>query len=160
MSKAYERSDITPSVLHLVLTADPDVGSLVWKGRCQDMFLSGAAHKTWNTRYAGKVAFTANIDGYKVGRIFGMGFRAHRVIWALETGAWPKDGIDHINGDRSDNRISNLRECTQSQNCRNRGAVKGRYCGVRWHNNIWQSHIGHMGKFIYCLLYTSDAADE
>lgn len=43
----------------------------------------------------------------------------HRVIWALCNGRWPKDVIDHIDGDRYNNRIENLRECTQSVNRRN-----------------------------------------
>lgn len=43
----------------------------------------------------------------------------HRVIWALCNGRWPKDVIDHIDGNRFNNRIENLRECTQSVNRRN-----------------------------------------
>ena len=46
-------------------------------------------------------------------------FMAHRIIWALYHGSWPKNGIDHINGDKLDNRICNMREVTQFANSKN-----------------------------------------
>lgn len=46
-------------------------------------------------------------------------FMAHRIIWAMHYGSWPESGIDHINGDRLDNRIENMRDETQFQNCKN-----------------------------------------
>lgn len=46
-------------------------------------------------------------------------FMAHRIIWAMHYGAWPESGIDHINGDRLDNRIENMRDETQFKNCKN-----------------------------------------
>jgi hypothetical protein len=51
---------------------------------------------------------------------------AHRLAWLLHTGKNPKDQIDHINGDRSDNRIQNLREADASLNQRNRHTKVGR----------------------------------
>ena len=59
----------------------------------------------------------------------------HRVCWLLYYGEFPKDEIDHINHDRADNRICNLRECTQSQNQANslirKDSVSG-YKNVAW----------------------------
>ncbi len=59
-------------------------------------------------------------------------YRAHRLIWLLVTGAWPKNQIDHINMIETDNRWCNLREVTHHQNqfnkkCRNdsRTGIKG-----------------------------------
>ena len=46
-------------------------------------------------------------------------FMAHRIIWALHHGKWPLVGIDHINGDKTDNRIENMREETQFANSKN-----------------------------------------
>lgn len=67
---------------------------------------------------AGKVAMHQH--GYSlVG-----GKLAHRVVWFLCKGYWP-DTIDHINGVRTDNRIENLRDVTQEQNCTNRLFSKG-----------------------------------
>lgn len=54
-------------------------------------------------------------------------FLAHRLAWFLEHGEWPVDEIDHIDGDPLNNRISNLRVCTRSQNCKNVRAVGASY---------------------------------
>jgi hypothetical protein len=46
-------------------------------------------------------------------------FMAHRILWAMYYGTWPKNGIDHINGLKTDNRIDNMRETTQYDNSKN-----------------------------------------
>lgn len=48
-------------------------------------------------------------------------FGAHRIVWLLINGQWPKEQIDHINNDRADNRFANLREASVSENMRNMG---------------------------------------
>lgn len=104
-----------PSIdeLRKLLTYDPDTGDLTWLAR-RDVKAS------WNTRYAGRPALACvHEDGYRKGRIHRKLVRAHRVAWALHHGRWPNLDLDHINGDRSDNRISNLREVTRSENQRN-----------------------------------------
>ena len=50
--------------------------------------------------------------GYISGQLLGKIYKEHRLIWLLNTGTWPEDQLDHINGVRDDNRIENLRECT------------------------------------------------
>lgn len=59
--------------------------------------------------------------GYIVVSILDRLYPAHRVIWLLQTGAWPECAVDHANRDRTDNRWCNLRESTAKQNCHNRG---------------------------------------
>ena len=59
-------------------------------------------------------------EGYRVVRVDGVNYRGHRICWLIQTGAWPADMLDHINGDRSDNRWSNLREADNSENQQNK----------------------------------------
>lgn len=72
---------------------------------------------------AGEPAFTAKNPRwrYYVGSCKGKLLRAHRVVWFLVHGEWP-DQVDHINGDRNDNRIENLRAATSQINNQNRTA--------------------------------------
>lgn len=58
-------------------------------------------------------------DGYLILKIKGKQFKAHRVAWFLNYGYFPKEEIDHINRDRTDNRIENLRVCSRLENNRN-----------------------------------------
>ena len=60
-----------------------------------------------------------NIDGYKSIMLEGSRYQAHRLAWLYVTGAWPEGDIDHINGNKVDNMISNLRDVTRSVNMEN-----------------------------------------
>jgi len=57
--------------------------------------------------------------------------------------------VDHINGDKLDNRRSNLRICTRSQNNANKPHTSGKYKGVRYNKNAWQAEIKKNKKYIY-----------
>ncbi len=97
-----------------------DTGKLVWKPRPLSMFNSERACNSWNSRCAGKEALkTSDKKGYLFGPVMNTLFKAHRVAWAIHYGEWPNGDIDHINQVKDDNRINNLRVCTDSENLRN-----------------------------------------
>lgn len=95
----------------------------------------------------------------------GMVFIGYRIIWALINGEWPDDEIDHIDGDRTNNKIENLRSVTHSINMRNRKLHKNNksgICGVYLEQGRWKSEIKFCGKKICLGSYGTifDAAAE
>ncbi len=150
-------------VLRQLLDYDPEAGVLRWKERPVGMFQPSSyggksvrsaewSAAKWNTRNAGRVAFTADSGrGYRQGAIFGRTHKAHRVIWVLVYGEWPPEEIDHINGDRSDNRLGNLRLATPSQNAWNKGIYSNNtsgFKGVSWDTGTqkWAANIRVNGR--------------
>jgi len=114
----------TVAELRKLLSYNPDTGELRWKHRA-----SGA--QSWNARYSGAQALnTVHSDGYRMGQIHKVKVYAHRVAWALHHGSWPSEQIDHINGDRADNRIANLRQASASENAKNLRPAQPRSSGV------------------------------
>lgn len=124
-------------ILRQLLRFDRDTGKLFWKVRSRSFFPSNRACSIWNSRYSGKEAFThMDKGGYLMGRIFNVLYRAHRVIWAIVHGVWPTDNLDHIDHNRSNNRIENLRLANNSANGMNASlsrANKSGFCGVYFH---------------------------
>lgn len=137
---------------------DEKHGFLIWRER-DDMLLP------WNARWAGKPAFTAiNGTGYKRGHLDGIGYLAHRIIWKLVNGSEPET-IDHINGDKTDNRISNLRSVTQAENQHNQKRPKTNKSGTvgvsRAGPNGWRARVQINGKEKHLGSFASlDAAVE
>lgn len=83
---------------------------------------------------AGKIAGFINTRGYVHIRFAGVTYKAHRIIWEIVNGVAPDLEIDHINRVTYDNRISNLRLATSSQNKANRAIAaksKSGYVGVK-----------------------------
>lgn len=100
----------------------------------------------------GEVAGFINSAGYRSIRIAGVGYQAHRLAWLHHYGYWPASDLDHINGDKSDNRIANLRDVSRKVNCENqrrpqRNNTSG-FLGVSWAKNEkkWKAQISHSGK--------------
>lgn len=99
-------------VLRQLLDYDPKTGELRWRWR-------PSGTRQWNSRYPGTLAFTKIIErGYRSGQIFKSDYLAHRIIWKWWHGQDP-DTIDHINGDKLDNRIENLRSVPFRVNAKN-----------------------------------------
>lgn len=141
----------TPELLRKLLRYDPATGKLFWRVRTLDVCSSEKSMRAFNSRYAGKEAFTALRSGYPSGSILGKTYLAHRVIWAMETGEWPKYQIDHINHDRADNRMSNLRDVTAQENFRNLSMFSNNTSGttgVYWNKQYkkWHATIRRMGS--------------
>jgi hypothetical protein len=148
-----------------LLEYDPNSGKLFWKARVPGMFHSEARDdpdamcRSWNTRYAGKEAFISiDENGYKRGKLFGVSCKAHRAVWAICTGEWPKGHIDHIDGDTGNNRIGNLRNVTRPENMKNMKLMKSNksgVMGVSWssRDKVWKAAIGvdnrkiHLGNY-------------
>lgn len=147
----------TPEVLRQLLRYEPETGKLFWKTRPEHMFQSGTRPSAdsaiaWNNKFAGKEALYAiGTAGYPQGTVWCKNYRAHRVAWAIYYGRWPDGIIDHVNGDRTDNRITNLRDASLAQNMCNRPAPsdnKSGFKGVYWNSreNKWHVQVSFNGK--------------
>lgn len=141
----------SPEVLRQLLRYEPDTGKLFWLPRPVEMFSSPGSCLSWNSKHSGREALTAKSHNYRHGGILGRLCPAHRVIWALQTGQWPTDEIDHINGNGMDNSWRNLRRATRSQNEMNKGLRSNNrsgFKGVSWHaaRNKWLAQIKAGGK--------------
>jgi hypothetical protein len=149
-----KRDEITPDVLKSVLDCDAEKGALFWRARESRFFggcdkASKVSANRWNSRFVGSRAFiTPDGGGYLMGKLFGINFRAHRVVYAMQNESWPKGEIDHINGVRSDNRISNLRDVSRFENSHNKTINKNNtsgQMGVRLAAGLWVAQIHFKG---------------
>lgn len=74
---------------------------------------------SWGKQKAGDIAGCISPQGYRYLTFKGRATPAHRLAWLWVHGAWPGADVDHINRDRLDNRIENLRSVSRSVNCHN-----------------------------------------
>lgn len=139
---------LTASVLRSVLHYDQDTGEFRWIAQAS------------NRRGSGLVAgCLCNKSGYRLIGYKGKVYKASRLAWLYVHGEWPPAIVDHINGDRANDRIANLRLATQAENLRNRGKQKNNtsgFKGVYQHaQNNWRARITKDGRQ-YCLgLYST-----
>ena len=155
-------SELTQELLKKVLHYCPDTGVFTWLKRPRSMFTSKREFNRWNTRYSGKKAGTLREDGYiciniLIGAVNRTMLLAHRLAWFYVKGTWP-NVIDHINGKKDDNRISNIRDTTVLGNTKNVKIYKTNTTGIMgvvWQKdkNKWHAGISvnkkrkHLGYF-------------
>lgn len=149
---------IAPERLRELFGYDAETGVLTWKQRDSSWFKDGfrtaqGEANNWNTRYAGKSAGYLASVGYRYVALPGNHrVPEHRIIWAICYDEWP-DTIDHINGIKTDNRISNLRNVTQSVNMKNAAMWSHNTSGVTGvmfdkRAKKWKSYIKVGSKMI------------
>ena len=95
-------------------------------------------------------------EGYEKIRWNGKQIQTHRLVWLYHFGYLPKQ-IDHIDGDGLNNRISNLREATSSQNSKNRGLRSDNESGYK---GVTRYPSGKYGAFVNKKYYGSYATAE
>lgn len=137
---------VTQGKLRELLTYDPSTG--VFTRRV----------KTSNRATVGKKLGTTDSRGYHQIRVLGRLYLAHRLAWMYTYGEWPAGQVDHINRDKVDNRASNLRVVTHSENSQNTGLRSNNtsgHKGVTWveSKQRWIAQIVHqkhifLGAFI------------
>jgi hypothetical protein len=130
-----------------LLNYDPETGVFTW-----------AKDRKGHAR-AGKIAGANHGRGYRTIVVNDVEYLAHRLAWAMHYGSAPTDmQIDHINGDRKDNRISNLRIASHSDNCRNskvRKHSKTGIKGVKKRGSKWHVRIRVQGQEIWLGSYNT-----
>lgn len=99
-------------------------GILYWKARPLEHFKNRNAYAIWNSRRAGKPIIGLCPYGYIRTSIVinarTFTYKVHKLVWAIHHGEFPTKPMDHINHDRTDNSIENLRVVTYQENARNR----------------------------------------
>ena len=145
-----QRSKLTQAALRELLDYDPSTGEFVWKIMASTRAVVGSR--------AGKI----DSYGYRSIKFNGLDYRAHRLAWLWIYGVWPTHQIDHINGVRDDNRISNLRDVPYVLNAQNKlGPQKNNKCGLRGvtsKGSKWQAQIRFPGG--KCYLGTFDTREQ
>ena len=136
---------ITQANLKESLYYDPETGVFTWLHRPSCHFKRECDQRTFNTKYAGKVAGSTNAHGYIQIMLFGVNELAHRLAFIYMNGKSPEI-IDHLDGDRSNNQFTNIRPASKSENNRNSLVGKNNksgFKGVYWSKcaNKWAAQI-------------------
>jgi hypothetical protein len=143
--------ELTHKKLKEVIVYDQETGEFIWAKTVSSRALVGkTAGRIWNGQYR-----RITIDK--------VDYQAHRLAWFYVTRTWPVGEIDHINRNKSDNRIVNLRCAGRSGNQQNKGVQqnnKSGYPGVYWHKRDlkWVAAIRCNGKRISLGSYSTPEA--
>jgi len=143
VTAVHKREQLTAVQLRELLHYDPDTGDFIW------------LKPTSNRVYIGKKAVYKS-HGYPSIRIHGYLYHAHRLAWLYMTGEWPPEQIDHIDKSRDNNKWSNLRLASNSENSMNKPLQsnnKSGYAGVDKFGNRWRARIHKDNKEIHLGLF-------
>ena len=131
-----------------LLEYSPESGEFTWK---QSLVK--------NQVKVGSTAGSIDAYGYRVIRLLGRYYKAHRLAWYYVNSEWPKGCIDHINGIRNDNRISNIRDVDTRTNQENQRKARvdstSGFLGVTHKRNKWVAQISMHGKRKYLGIFES-----
>ena len=113
----------------------------------------------------GTLAGAVTPNGYRYIQLFGRKYASHRLVWLMEHGKFPDMFIDHIDGNKLNNHISNLREVSNKQNTENRGVQKNNKLGrkgVSFNKKLkkYVAQIQHHGINHYLGLFDSPELAE
>ena len=149
---AGHKNKITQELARKLFRYDEETGILYHRNRDKSMFSNNAQYLNWNGRYPDTQVGSKTKTGYLCTRINKTDYYVHYMIWVYCHGDFSNMEIDHINRNRSDNRISNLRLCSPLQNAHNRSKHRrkdGRK-GIYKRNdcNTWRAIITVNGKTV------------
>ena len=134
---------------------NPDTGVFIWLKRPLEHFPSLQHMRIHHAKWAGKEAGAViKSHGYRIIKLFGLGFKAHRLAHFYMTGKFPLLDIGHENQNPSDNRWSNLQEVSDTANMRNRKIPVSNKTGIagvqlRKGKHPWKSTIGQGNKVVH-----------
>ena len=150
---SYDTIPLTCDILRKFVNYDPITGLLTWRLRAT------RAAQIGNT--IGTVVGILPDKGYIVITLFGVTYQAHRLAWLHYYGQFPDKQLDHIDHDRTNNSITNLRETSLHTNMKNKSLYTTNttgYSGVTPHGDSWLARIGVNGTKV--LLGTFRTFDE
>jgi len=136
---------ITRELLREILDYNPTTGDLIWKVRSKKWFTNERISKSWNARYASKIAGCTRPDTYKVIGIFDTSYLQHTIIWVWMTGKMPRYELDHKDRNPNNNAWGNLRDIPHVKNRRNQRKNKNNTSGV---TGVRKTKIGRFETFI------------
>jgi hypothetical protein len=151
-------AELSYAQVSALLKYDSETGKLYWLERPVELFKgdnigNAVAARRWNKMYAGQEAFIClSNSGYRKGNIFGRPYLAHRIAWLLCMGDWPSGVIDHIDGNKLNNTLRNLRDASYSENGCNgkmRSDNTSGVTGVYWNKKArkWQAQMSLHGRW-------------
>ena len=149
-----DRKRMSPDYARELFDYDSATGKLFWRVRPREHFRTTRGQRLANTKFAGKEAGTENDFGHLAVEVEGNNWLVHRIVWMLHYGKLPGT-VDHIDRNPKNNRIENLRECSQSENSVNsRRRASGAFSGVlESRPGVWRARLGvrrkriHLGYF-------------